>query len=99
MLDLAGLRGGGATFLYEETEDPILTQRRGRWENTKNMDIYVQELQAGRYLAGLRPRTRRTIHLLADAAPDFVSHGCGFLERGVPLEQWPGRFLELFGAA
>ena len=40
---LGGLRGGGATFLYVQTNDVMLVQRRGRWASLKSLDHYVQE--------------------------------------------------------
>eukprot|EP00435_Cladocopium_sp_Y103_P017354 s93_g4.t1 len=43
-LDLGSLRAGGASWLLLTSEDSELTRRRGRWINTKIMEIYVQEV-------------------------------------------------------
>lgn len=40
------LRPGGATWILQRTEDSELVRRRGRWINSKVMEIYIQELSS-----------------------------------------------------
>ena len=63
----ASLRAGGATALYEATEDMELVRHRGRWATVKTVEIYVQEVGGERFLASLDASVRRKI---ADAARD-----------------------------
>eukprot|EP00435_Cladocopium_sp_Y103_P051633 s1074_g16.t1 len=53
-LDLGSLRAGGASWLLLTSEDSELTRRRGRWINTKIMEIYVQEVGALQFLPRLK---------------------------------------------
>ena len=52
-LDLGSLRAGGATWLLQTTEDGELVRRRGRWINTKVMEIYIQEVSSVFFLPRL----------------------------------------------
>ena len=65
----SGLRAGGITSLFERTEDLALTRWRGRWDSTRSMEHYVQELPASAAFAQLSVDTRRRIFRLSDALP------------------------------
>ena len=47
----ASLRGGGATLLFEATEDLEYVRRRGRWSILRTCEIYVQEVSGQEFLA------------------------------------------------
>ena len=49
----ASLRGSGATFLYETTENTDPVARRGRWMSQKTTNICVQEVQVASVLPQL----------------------------------------------
>ena len=46
----ASLRGSGATFLDETTENTDLVARHGRWMSQKTMNIYLHEVQVASVL-------------------------------------------------
>ena len=60
-LDLGSLRAGGATWLLQTAEDSELVHRRGRWLNSRTMEIYIQEIGALTFLHRLNPRARRLV--------------------------------------
>ena len=68
-LDLGSLRAGGATWWLQVSEDRELTRRRGRWLTTRVMEIYVQELNAVKFLPKLPCRVREMIVLGAALFP------------------------------
>ena len=88
----ASFRGGGATALLEETENPPLVQRRGRWLNARTMDIYLQELQAALVLPSLSPEARYKIQMLALAAPKVLERSLQLLSAQISFSAWPRLF-------
>ena len=86
------LRGGGATALYEPTEDIELVRHRGRWQSAKMVEIYVQEVGGHRFFASLAEPTRRRITHLANCQE--VAHGktVELLEKGIPPTNFTPHF-------
>eukprot|EP00438_Fugacium_kawagutii_P010064 Skav222713 [mRNA] locus=scaffold1661:310560:313324:- [translate_table: standard] len=54
----AVLRGSGATFLYQKTEDIQWVAWRGRWTKQKTLEYYLQEVSAQLLVHELAPRAR-----------------------------------------
>ncbi|CAE7242563.1 unnamed protein product [Symbiodinium sp. CCMP2592] len=65
-LDLGSLRAGGATWLLHTTEDSELVRRRGRWLNSRTMEIYIQEISSLQFLHLLQPAARAKVFTLLD---------------------------------
>ena len=95
-LDLASLRGGGATWLMKATENAELVRRRRRWMTTKVMEIYVQEAEAAIYLPGLPQAVRAFIVELATAFPTIVQTASYWRSLAIPTSSWC--LLDLRGA-
>ena len=70
-LKISGARGGGATELYELSEDAWLTLRRGRWAAFATMNIYLQETAAAQVLRKEAPEQQHRIESLVAACPFF----------------------------
>jgi len=68
----ASLRAGGATHLYQTTEDLALVRWRGRWTEDSSLEHYVQEMAAAELMSSLTPAVRRRVSALAAAAPGLV---------------------------
>ena len=62
------LRGSGATWLYQVTEDVERIQWRGRWQQRRTLEHYLQEVGGQLLLADLSERHRQRIMLLAPYA-------------------------------
>ena len=58
------LRGSGATFFYQQTENLQLLAWRGRWARAKTMEFYLQEVAAQLLLSELSPLARARIQEL-----------------------------------
>ncbi|CAE7245675.1 SUF4 [Symbiodinium sp. CCMP2456] len=64
------LRGSGATWMYQLTEDVERIQWRGRWQQRRTLEHYLQEVAGQLLLADLTESHRaRILHLAAFAAP------------------------------
>ena len=66
------LRGSGATFLYQTTEDIPLIRWRGRWRRAQTLEVYLQEAAAFMLLAAVTPENRQRIAELASLAEAAV---------------------------
>ena len=78
-LDPGSLRAGGASWLMQVTDSGDIVRRRGRWQNQRIMEVYVQEVGSLLYLQFLDPRTRQKVIQLA-------SHFLTVLDRASSLE-------------
>ncbi|CAE6951851.1 unnamed protein product [Symbiodinium sp. CCMP2456] len=87
-LDLGSLRAGGATWLLQTTEDGELVRRRGRWINTKVMDIYIQEVSAVLFLPRLPGKTRDKVLQAASSFPAMLQQAQALLGLGIPEHIW-----------
>eukprot|EP00435_Cladocopium_sp_Y103_P039703 s711_g10.t1 len=87
-LDMGSLRAGGASWLLLSSEDSELTRRRGRWINTKVMEIYVQEIQALQFLPKLPRAVREHIFLGAELFTGFLQKAHKLNDAGVPPKAW-----------
>ena len=87
-LDPGSLRPGGATWLLQQYESGELVQRRGRWMNYKVMSIYIQEVGAYQYLAGLDDSKRDKILHLAALFPHILKEVKNFHSANIPETVW-----------
>lgn len=78
-LDPGSLRAGGASWLMQVTDRGDIVRRRGRWQNQRIMEVYVQEVGSLIYLQYLDPLTRQKVIELA-------SHFTAVLNRAFSLE-------------
>ena len=63
------LRGSGATWFYQRTEDIERIQWRGRWQQRRTLEHYLQDVAGQLLLAGLSESHRHHIKQLALLAP------------------------------
>ncbi len=88
-LDLGSLRAGGATWLLQASESSELVRRRGRWLNSRTMEIYIQETSALQFLPSLNPKTRRLILHAVAIFPQVLAQLLRFDSQGIPANAWP----------
>ena len=87
-LDLGSLRAGGATWLLQTCEDSELVRRRGRWLNSRTMEIYIQETSALQFLPSLKPGTRKLILHAVAIFPKVLAQLFEFERQGIPTNAW-----------
>lgn len=87
-LDPGSLRAGGATWLMQTTDNGELMRRRGRWQNHRIMEVYIQEVSSLLYLQKLPKSTRDKIIEVAQFFNEVVEKAVVFLEAGIPLNAW-----------
>ena len=97
-LELGGIRGGGATAMMLETDDPPRVQRQGRWANPKVMEIYLQELAAVSLIPSLEAETRKRVRLLAAASPSLMTRAAQLQRQAIPPVSWPTLFAAAHAA-
>ena len=80
----ASLRGGGASHLYETTEDSELVRHRGRWASSKMCEIYIQEVGGHQFFANLGPNTRTLVAHRAAQVGEATRRSLLLLQEEVP---------------
>jgi len=65
----ACLRSGGATFWYQLTDSTEYVRFRGRWSNSRMLEVYIQEVGACTFLSQQPAPVREHVALLAAAGP------------------------------
>ena len=78
-LDPGSLRAGGASWLMQITDSGDVVRRRGRWQNARIMEVYVQEVSSLIYLQFLDSKVK-------SMAFDLASHFTAVLERALSLQ-------------
>lgn len=72
----ASLRAGGATFWYHRFDSTEFVRFRGRWANTRMLEVYIQEVAATSLVARLHPSTQERVARFAACTPfllrDFI---------------------------
>ena len=76
------LRGSGATWLYQVTENVPLVAWRGRWRRIQNLEYYLQEVAGQQFLLTLSDIARDRIALLNLHAEDLLH---SYLRAAVPV--------------
>ena len=69
---LAGLRSGGATFLYLSGVSLEEVRWTGRWQAARTLEFYIQECAALSLLGQLSPASRQLVHLFAAITPSLI---------------------------
>ena len=87
-LELASIRAGAATWVLQTTENGDLLQRRGRWQNRKMMDIYVQEMSALIYLQRVPPQAKDQVLAVSGAFPSVFSKARQLVQAQIPTHIW-----------
>ena len=67
------MRGSGATFLYNETENIPLIRWRGRWRREATLEAYLQDVASLMFLANATPDCRARVAELASLALPVIS--------------------------
>ena len=80
----ASHRGGGATWFFQETGSLELTKWRGRWQQTRTLEVYLQEVAAASLLPELAPEARGRVQAWADLAPDLLRQTVAALDNAAP---------------
>ncbi len=68
------LRGSGATFLYNASEDINWVAWRGRWSRVRTLEYYLQEVGAYLLIHELSPFAKAKISSLSDASWSVIWH-------------------------
>ena len=66
---LSGLRAGGITAFFQQTQDLSLTRWRGRWDSIRTLEHYIQELPMAEHFARLPSRVRVKLARLSSLLP------------------------------
>ena len=72
-----------------------MVQARGRWQSTRTMQIYVQELVASSFFASLPADTRGVVLELARLAPKIAEAALQLLDEQANHTQWFRRMSEI----
>ena len=87
-LDLGSLRAGGATWLLQATENGEFVRRRGRWLNSKIMEIYIQEVSSVLFLSRLRGDVANNVLEVMRLFPHMLEQAEIFMQYGFPPTTW-----------
>ena len=87
-LDFGSLRPGRATWILQMTEDAEFTRCRGRWLNTKVMEIYIQEISSFQFLAVMFESARQKTFTLCNAFPDILHSAEQLWMANIPMDVW-----------
>ncbi|CAE7313132.1 unnamed protein product [Symbiodinium sp. CCMP2592] len=68
------LRGSGATWLYQVTENISSIQWRGRWQQRRTLEYYLQDVTGQLLLADLAESHRQQIRALAASSGALMAH-------------------------
>ena len=69
---LGGLRAGGVTALFQRHGDLDMVRWRGRWDDQRTMEHYIQELPMARAFADLPADVRAQLRALGRLLPYFL---------------------------
>ena len=73
----ASLRPGGATHWYQLTDSPDHVRFKGRWSNSRMLEIYIQEVAASAFLSTQPEPIQQRVHTFAAAAPHLLASFAG----------------------
>jgi len=68
----SGLRAGGITALYQRTQSLELTRWRGRWDATRSMEHYIQELPMADAFNRMSAQTRADVGRVSALLPSIL---------------------------
>ena len=87
-LDPGSMRAGGATWLMQVTDDGELVRRRGRWQNQRIMEVYIQEVSSVLYLQQIRADARSLVFQVAGCFSTVLGRSFSLDESGIPHHVW-----------
>ncbi|CAE7881265.1 fat-7, partial [Symbiodinium microadriaticum] len=87
-LELASLRAGGASWMMLVSEDAERIRRRGRWLNSRVMEIYVQEVTALQFMPVQTDETKSRIRVALESYKQVLQTVSFFSGIGVPPQHW-----------
>ena len=87
-LDMGSLRAGGANWLLGVSEDSELVRRRGRWTNSKIMEIYVQEVSSVQFLHKILQVARNKVLQVAALFSFLLDQACFLVQMKMPQKIW-----------
>ena len=87
-LELASLRAGGASWMMLVSEDAERIRRRGRWLNSRVMDIYVQEVTALQFMPVQTDETKFRIRVALESYKQVLQTALFLSGIGVPPQHW-----------
>ena len=87
-LDPGSLRAGGATWIMQITDNGELVRRRGRWQNYRIMEVYIQEVSSLLYLQKITVQSRKKILLAAQSFTAVTDRASSYIEAKIPTTIW-----------
>ena len=87
-LDPGSMRAGGATWLMQVTDDGELVRRRGRWQNQRIMEVYIQEVSSVLYLQQIRADAKRLVFQVAGSFFSVLERSFSLEEASIPHHVW-----------
>ena len=87
-LELASLRAGGASWMMLVSEDAERIRRRGRWLNSRVMEIYVQEVTALQFMPVQIDETKFRIRVALESYKQVLQTASFLSGIGVPPQHW-----------
>ena len=87
-LDPGSLRPGGATWIMQTTDNGELVRRRGRWQNYRIMEVYIQEVSSLLYLQKIPRQSRDQILEVAAVFGQVVQRANSFQSSAIPTNVW-----------
>ena len=87
-LDPGSMRAGGATWLMQITDNGELVRRRGRWQNMRVMEVYIQEVSSLLYLQRVSQQTRQQVFSLAGVFTAVLERAISLEHASIPHNIW-----------
>lgn len=87
-LDPGSLRAGGASWLMQVTDSGDIVRRRGRWQNQRIMEVYVQEVSSLIYIQHLNDDVRKMVLELASHFTAVLERAFSLRAANIPYSIW-----------
>ena len=87
-LDPGSLRAGGATWLMQMTDNGELVRRRGRWQNYRIMEVYIQEVSSLLYLQKVPNEGREKVIAAAQCFLKVLEKAVSYKAANLPTTIW-----------
>ena len=87
-LDPGSLRAGGATWLMQMTDNGELVRRRGRWQNYRIMEVYIQEVSSLLYLQKVPNEGREKVLQTAQCFRQILEKSTSYKAANLPTTIW-----------
>ena len=70
------------------TDNGELVRRRGRWQNHRIMEVYIQEVSSLLYLQKITASSRDTIFATASVFNSVLERAGSFISSAIPTNVW-----------